>query len=81
MRRMPMFDFECSKCGHTFEDIVPSDQLPPCPQCGGATEKILSVGLGKVKKLSKKAEFYTNKDVQKRLREKNKRKGIALDRK
>ena len=71
MPRMPMFDFECTKCGHTFEDMIPMDQAPPvCPECGAATEKVLSVGMSKVKKLSKKAEWYLNKDNQKRLREK-----------
>jgi putative FmdB family regulatory protein len=74
MRRMPMFDFECTKCKHTFEEIIPSDAAPPaCTECGAPTEKVLSVGLGTVKKVSKKAEWYLNKDNQKKLREKAKR--------
>ncbi len=77
---MPMYDFECTKCGHTFEDIVPSTAAgPPCPECGGATEKLLSVALGKVKKMSKKGEFYLNKDYQKQLRDKAKRSKSSLD--
>jgi len=73
---MPMYDFECSKCGHGFEEIVPSDAAPPpCPECGAATEKVLSFGLGKVPKKGKKAEYYSHKDTQAKIREKNKREG------
>ena len=79
MRCMPMFDFECSKCGHAFEDIIPSDAAcPPCPQCTAPTEKVLSIGLGKVKKLSKKGEYFLNKDTQAKLRAENKAKGINV---
>jgi len=68
---MPMFDFECTRCRHAFEEIIPSDAAPPaCPECGAPTEKVLSVGLGKVKKMSKKGEYFLNKGTQQKLRDK-----------
>jgi putative FmdB family regulatory protein len=74
---MPMFDFACTKCAHSFEDIIASDAEPPaCPQCGAATEKVLSIGLGKVKRMSKKGEQYLSKENQKLLRADNKKKGL-----
>ena len=42
---MPLYDFECSKCGVVFEEIVAagSDEVPACPQCGcGDTCKCMS---------------------------------------
>lgn len=35
---MPMFDYVCGNCGHTFEELVISssvhDSEIPCPACG-----------------------------------------------
>ncbi|MGZ5433164.1 MAG: FmdB family zinc ribbon protein [Thermoanaerobaculia bacterium] len=30
---MPLFEFRCRTCHHTFEEIVRTDQLPSCPSC------------------------------------------------
>ena len=30
---MPIYEFECSKCGARFEELVPAGQSAPCPQC------------------------------------------------
>jgi putative FmdB family regulatory protein len=76
---MPMFDFECTKCAHAFEEIIPSSAPPPaCPECGGATEKLLSIGQFKVKKMSKKGEQYLSKENQAVLRADNRRKGLLF---
>ena len=33
---MPLFDFQCRKCGHEFEALVrPTHSPPSCPECGG----------------------------------------------
>jgi putative FmdB family regulatory protein len=40
---MPMYDFRCTKCEHEFEEVIASSAAPPaCPQCGQATEKLMS---------------------------------------
>jgi putative FmdB family regulatory protein len=31
---MPIYDYRCSKCGHSFEQLVKPDEKPPCPKCG-----------------------------------------------
>jgi putative FmdB family regulatory protein len=30
---VPIYEFECSKCGARFEEIVPAGTTAPCPQC------------------------------------------------
>jgi putative FmdB family regulatory protein len=40
---MPIFDFECRKCGHKFDLIVSNadKDKATCPQCGAANLKQL----------------------------------------
>ncbi len=42
---MPLFEYKCHGCNHTFEELVfSSEAKPPCPKCGSAdTGKLLSV--------------------------------------
>jgi len=30
---MPIFDFECRQCGHEFEALVRTGDVPACPSC------------------------------------------------
>ena len=30
---MPIYEFQCAKCGARFEEIVKAGQTAPCPQC------------------------------------------------
>jgi putative FmdB family regulatory protein len=48
--RMPLYEFACQSCEHTFEELVFADEEVTCPKCRGANiEKLLSVpGPGKV---------------------------------
>ena len=40
---MPLFDFECRACGHEFEALVRTGDVPSCPSCGAKDlEKLLS---------------------------------------
>jgi putative FmdB family regulatory protein len=41
---MPLYEYECQKCGHRFERIQKfSDPLvKKCPECGGKVEQVLS---------------------------------------
>jgi len=41
---MPIYEYECKKCGHRFERIQQfSDPLvKKCPECGGKVEQLLS---------------------------------------
>jgi putative FmdB family regulatory protein len=41
---MPLYEYECKKCGHRFEKIQKFSDPPvkKCPECGGAVEQLLS---------------------------------------
>lgn len=39
---MPLYDFNCQKCGKTYELLVKLSSTPVCPDCGGSLEKLLS---------------------------------------
>lgn len=41
---MPLYEYQCKKCKHTFEKIQKfSDPLvKKCPECGGPVEQLLS---------------------------------------
>lgn len=42
---MPLYEYECTACGHRFEQIQKfSDPLASsCPKCGGAVKKLMSM--------------------------------------
>jgi putative FmdB family regulatory protein len=41
---MPLYEYECKKCKHRFEEIRKfSDKQPTkCPECGGPIEQVIS---------------------------------------
>src|ERR1700690_1086290 len=41
---MPLYEYECEKCGHRFEKIQKfSDKMvKKCPECGGRVEQMIS---------------------------------------
>ena len=41
---MPLYEFECTKCGHRFERLQRFSDPPPeaCPTCGAAVHQLLS---------------------------------------
>ena len=41
---MPLYEYECKKCGHRFEKIqLYSDKMvKKCPECGGQVEQVIS---------------------------------------
>ena len=41
---MPLYEYECKKCGHRFEKIQKfSDKMvTKCPECGGQVEQMIS---------------------------------------
>jgi putative FmdB family regulatory protein len=30
---MPLFEYDCRKCGHQFETLVIGSRTPACPKC------------------------------------------------
>jgi putative FmdB family regulatory protein len=52
---MPIYEYECKKCGAVFEEIVPhiTNQTLPCPKCESKdTQKLMSrvggIGMSKM---------------------------------
>ncbi len=45
---MPTYDYECAKCGDTFEYFQKMTDLPleKCPKCGGEVKRLISAGSG-----------------------------------
>jgi len=41
---MPLYEYQCKKCGHRFEKIQKfSDKMvKTCPECGGPVEQMIS---------------------------------------
>ena len=41
---MPLYEYQCQKCGHRFERIqrFSDPQVKKCPQCSGRVEQLLS---------------------------------------
>ncbi len=41
---MPLYEYECKKCGHRFEKIqkFSDEPIKVCPKCQGAVEKVIS---------------------------------------
>jgi len=41
---MPLYEYQCKKCGHRFEKIQKFSDKPfkKCPECGGMVEQLLS---------------------------------------
>jgi putative FmdB family regulatory protein len=45
---MPTYEYECTKCGHTFEIIqsMSAPALTKCPKCKGRIRRIIGGGMG-----------------------------------
>jgi putative FmdB family regulatory protein len=45
---MPTYEYECTKCGHTFEVMqsIKDKSLSRCPECKGALRRLIFGGLG-----------------------------------
>ena len=41
---MPLYEYQCKKCGHIFEKILKFSDKPikKCPECGGSVEQTIS---------------------------------------
>jgi putative FmdB family regulatory protein len=55
---MPTYEYECTKCGHTFEAFqsMKDEPLSSCPKCRGRIRRLIGGGIGIIFKGS---GFYT----------------------
>ena len=54
---MPTYEYECRKCGHTFEKFqsITADPVKTCPKCKGKVQRRIGAGAGII---FKGAGFY-----------------------
>ncbi|MCS7237977.1 MAG: zinc ribbon domain-containing protein [Thermoguttaceae bacterium] len=55
---MPLYEYHCKKCDHSFEFLVRLSEPPTCPQCGASgqdLEKLLSAPVAHSKSNSQPA--------------------------
>ncbi len=45
---MPTYDYECTKCGHAFEEFqsITAAPLEKCPACAGKVRRLIGTGGG-----------------------------------
>ena len=45
---MPTYDYECSDCGHRFEEFhsMSANPVSVCPKCGGKVQRLIGSGAG-----------------------------------
>jgi putative FmdB family regulatory protein len=45
---MPTYEYECTKCGHLFEQFqsIKAEPLKKCPTCKGRVKRLMSSGGG-----------------------------------
>jgi putative FmdB family regulatory protein len=45
---MPTYEYECRRCGHTFERFQAMTDAPvrKCPECGGRVRRLIGAGAG-----------------------------------
>lgn len=45
---MPTYEYECSACGHHFEEFqsMSAEPLSKCPECGGKVRRLIGAGAG-----------------------------------
>jgi putative FmdB family regulatory protein len=46
--KMPTYEYECDKCGATFERFqrITEDPVKKCPECGGSVRRLIGAGAG-----------------------------------
>ena len=61
---MPLFEFQCVECGHSFEKLQKFNSPDPkwCPLCDGAVRKVLSPATLNFKGSGFYITDYGNKD-------------------
>jgi putative FmdB family regulatory protein len=62
---MPLYEYECEKCGHRFEKIQKfSDRMvKKCPECGGKVEQMISAPAVQFKGSGWYVTDYANKST------------------
>jgi putative FmdB family regulatory protein len=79
---VPIYEFECAKCGTRFEELVRAGESAPCPECGASEveRRFSPIGEGRVPVgLHGKAAAESN--ARRKEREAKRQEGFREDRK
>lgn len=62
---MPLYEYQCEKCGHRFEKIRKFSDRPikKCPECGGAVNQLISAPTVQFKGSGWYVTDYANKST------------------
>ena len=72
---MPTYEYECEKCGYTFEvfQSITDKPLKDCPKCGGKLRRLIGSGGGIIFRGSGfYATDYRSEEYKKKNKEENK---------
>ena len=79
---MPIYEFECARCGERFEELVSAGTTAPCPQCRSSdvTRRFSPIGEPRLPVgLTGKAAAESN--ARRKEREARRQEGFREDRK
>jgi putative FmdB family regulatory protein len=79
---VPIYEFECRKCGAQFEELVPAGQAAPCPQCKSSevTRRYSQIGEPRVP-VGLTGKKAAESNARRKEREARRQEGFAEDRK
>jgi putative FmdB family regulatory protein len=78
--KLLMFDFECTSCGHQFEDLVKSDVYAVnCPECDGAGSRTISPVRSDWRTMGLDADFPSASDKWAKMQEQKARKEDSVN--
>jgi putative FmdB family regulatory protein len=79
---MPIYEFECSKCGARFEELVPAGGTARCPRCRSSEVKrrFSPIGEGRVP-VGLTGKAAAESDARRREREARRQERFRDDRK
>jgi putative FmdB family regulatory protein len=74
---VPIYEFECSKCGARFEELVPAGKSAPCPECRSdeVTRRYSQIGEPRVP-VGLFGKAAADSDARRRAREEKRREGF-----
>ena len=78
---MPIYEFECSKCGARFEELVAAGRSAPCAGCGSAEVRRLYSQIGEPRvPVGLFGKAAADSDARRRAREEKRQEGFRADR-
>jgi len=78
---MPLLEFQCEKCAAAFEELVSSERLPECPECGAGEVRRLYSPISPPRKVGLSRAAKKDSDLRRSEREAARRERFSESRK